>query len=404
MLCKKLNKKEMATYSVPVVLLPIKGEVTKAEIIISLCFFLSFLFSLFVLPRIIIISKRKSLYDNPNVRKSHSTAVPRLGGLVFIPAVLIALSFSIAIRLLIDFPFNSSLTGYTLLELLFLAAGSLFLYFVGVKDDLIGVRYRKKFIAQFLVAFLFPMSGLYINNMYGLFGVYEVPSLIGVPFTIVMVVFITNAINLIDGIDGLAAGGALISFLTFGVLYILKHEWIYSMLAFAFIGCLLPFMYYNLWGSAKHGTKLFMGDSGSLSIGYLLSFFAVKYVMYVPGQEMDICCMVVPFSLLFIPVFDALRVMVVRAYQNHPLFVADRNHIHHKCLAAGFTHLQATLMLVSYTIIMLFVNLEFTQMMDLNLILIINILLAILFNYLLSVKIKRNKDAKAFNFNHSTGL
>ena len=169
----------MSTNSMPVVLLPIKGEVTKAEIIISLCFFLSFMFSLFVLPRIILISKRKSLYDDPDARKSHSEAIPRLGGLVFIPSVLIALSFSTAFRFLIDFPFNSSLMGNTLLELLFLIAGSLFLFFIGVKDDLVGVPYRKKFVGQFLVAFLFPMSGLYINNMYGIFGVYEVPALIG---------------------------------------------------------------------------------------------------------------------------------------------------------------------------------------------------------------------------------
>lgn len=390
----------MSTNSMSVVLLPIKGEVTKAEIIISLCFFLSFMFSLFVLPRIILISKRKSLYDDPNARKSHSGAISRLGGLVFIPSVLIALSFSTAFRFLIDFPFNSSLTGYTLLELLFLVAGSLFLYFVGVKDDLVGVRYRKKFLAQFLVAFLFPLSGLYINNMYGLFGIYEISPLIGAPFTIVMVVFITNAINLIDGIDGLAAGGGLISFLAFGILYILKQEWIYSMLAFAFVGCLLPFMYYNIWGSAKHGTKLFMGDTGSLSIGYLLSFFAIKYAMYIPEHGMNKCCLVIPLSLLFIPVFDALRVMIVRYYQHHPLFLADRNHIHHKCLAAGLTHLQSTLLLISYMIIMLFVNLKFTQMMDLNMVLIINILLAILMNYLLNVKIKQRKsaEAKAFDF------
>ena len=388
----------MSTNSMPVVLLPIMGEVTKAEIIISLCFFLSFIFSLFVLPRILIISKRKLLYDNPDARKSHSEAIPRLGGLVFIPSVLIALSFSTAFRFLIDFPFNASLTGYTLLELLFLIAGSLFLYLVGVKDDLIGVRYRKKFVAQFLVAFLFPMSGLYINNMYGIFGVYEVPALIGVPFTIVMVVFITNAVNLIDGIDGLAGGGGLVSFLTFGVLYILRQEWIYSMLAFAFVGCLLPFMYYNIWGSAKHGTKLFMGDAGSLSLGYLLSFFAIKYAMYIPEHGMEKCCLVIPLSLLFIPVFDAFRVMVVRYYQRHPLFLADRNHIHHKCLAAGLTHLQSTLLLISYMIIMLFVNLKFAQMMDLNIVLIINILLAILMNYMLNVKIRQRKSAGAKAF------
>lgn len=382
----------------------IEEEATKAEIVISLCFLMSFVCSLITLPRIMVISKRKRLYDDPNSRKSHLEAISRLGGVVFVPSVLIALSFSTAFRFLLNFPFNSALTGYTLLELLFLLSGSVFLYLVGVKDDLVGVRYRKKFIAQFMVATLFPMAGLYINNLYGLFGLYEVPELIGVPFTIVMIVFITNAINLIDGIDGLAAGGALVSFVTFGILYILKEEWIYSMLAFAFAGCLLPFLYYNVFGSASHGSKLFMGDAGSLSLGYVLAFFAVKYAMYIPGKNMDGCCLVIPFSLLFIPVFDALRVMVVRTFQHHPLFIADRSHIHHKCLDAGFTHLQATGLLIGYTVVMLFVNLGVYRVFNLNALIVINMLLAIWVNVLLSTKIKRKKDAKTFSFSSSPSL
>lgn len=394
----------MSTDSFPVILSFVQDETTKAEIVISLCFLLSFVFSAFALPRIMIISKRKHLYDDPNVRKSHSDAISRLGGLVFVPSVMISLSFSTAFRYLIGFPFNSQLTGFTVLEFLFLSAGSLFLYMVGVKDDLVGVRYCKKFMAQFLVASLFPMADLYINNFYGLFGLYEIPAFVGVPFTIVMIVFITNAVNLIDGIDGLAASGALVSFTTFGVLYFLKSEWVYSMLAFALVGCLLPFMYYNMFGSVKHGTKMFMGDSGSLLLGYLLAFFAIKYTMCLPDQVPDTCCLVIPFSLLFIPLFDALRVMVVRAYRKRPVFQADRNHIHHKCLDAGFSHLQATLLLVGYTIMMLFVNLGLSHIFDMNILLIINILLAMCLNALLSVKIKRRKDAKTFDLSNSTGL
>lgn len=388
----------MTINSLPVVLAFFKGETMKAEFIISLCFLLSFLISSFSLPRIIAISKRKHLYDDLNARKSHSEAISRLGGLVFIPSVFISLSFSTAFRYLIDFPFNSSLAGFILLEFLFLLTGSFFLFLVGVKDDLVGVRYRKKFAAQFLVASLFPMAGLYINNFYGLFGLYEIPALIGVPFSIVMVVFITNAINLIDGIDGLAASGALVSFTTFGILYILKSEWVYSMLAFSSVGCLLPFIYYNIFGSVKRGTKMFMGDSGSLSLGYMLSFFAIKYAMYVPEEGTDVRSFIIPFSLLFIPVFDALRVMVIRVYRKLPVFLADRNHIHHKCLAAGFTHLQATVMLVGYTVVMLFVNLGLSYVFDLNVLVAINFLLVISINYVLDINIKHREKTNDFGF------
>lgn len=376
----------------------VQRDSTKAEIVIALCFFISLVCSVFMLPRIMIISKRKRLYDDPNARKCHSAAISRLGGLVFIPSVLIAFSLSTAFLFIINIPFDSDLSGKTLLELLFLLGGSLFLYLVGVKDDLIGVRYRKKFIAQFFVATLFPLAGLYINNLYGLFGLYEIPALIGVPFTIVLVVFITNAINLIDGIDGLAGGEALVAFITFGVLYILREQWLYSILAFAFVGCLLPFLYYNIFGSATRGSKLFMGDSGSLSLGYMLSFFAIKYVMYIPEEAMDGQCLVIPFSLLFVPVFDALRVMMVRAFQNHPLFLADRSHIHHKCLDAGFTHLQATCLLIGYTVIMLFVNLGLFRIFNLNILVILNMLVAILINYFLGIRIRSIRKIHDFDF------
>lgn len=116
------------------------------------------------------------------------------------------MSLVVGYRYLIGFPMNHQLNGNILLEFLFLSAGCLFLYMTGVEDDLIGVRYRKKFFIQFAVASLLPVSGFYLDNLYGLFGVYILPEYIAIPFTVLLIVFITNAVNLIDGIDGLAAG------------------------------------------------------------------------------------------------------------------------------------------------------------------------------------------------------
>ena len=122
----------------------------------------------------------------------------------------------------------------------------------GIADDLVGDRYRQKFVVQIICAVLFPMVGLWINDFYGLFGIDCVPAWLGISFTILTVVFITNAINLIDGIDGLASGLSSVSLLVFGFLFIEKGLWIYGMLAFSTFGVLIPFFYYNVFGSAAH--------------------------------------------------------------------------------------------------------------------------------------------------------
>ena len=152
------------------------------------------------------------------------------------------MSLVVGYRYLIGFQMNHQLNGNILLEFLFLSAGCLFLYMTGVEDDLIGVRYRKKFFIQFAVASLLPVSGFYLDNLYGLFGVYILPEYIAIPFTVLLIVFITNAVNLIDGIDGLAAGGSAFSFLVIGLMFSLKGLWLYSMLAFSALGCLIPFL------------------------------------------------------------------------------------------------------------------------------------------------------------------
>lgn len=405
-LCHVKNNflKKMTTNLLSVVSACFQEDVRKAELSILLCFVLSFLFSWFVLPRILIIARSKGLYDNPDARKCHTGKIPRLGGLAFVPAVLISFSFTVAVRYLIDFPLHPVVCASTLLELLFLMAGSVFLYFVGAKDDLIGVRYSKKFVAQFLVASLLPLSGLYINNLYGLLGVYELPALIGVPFTIVLIVYITNAVNLMDGIDGLAAGGSLICFLVYGLSFFDKGLWIYATLAFAFVGCLLPFLYYNLFGSAARGTKMFMGDSGSLLMGYLLSFFAIKYAMFAEGTSLEVQHFIVPFSLLFLPIFDALRVMCVRVLHNRPVFLADRNHVHHRCLAAGLSHIQSTCLLLGYMLVSLFFNLWICASCNLNVLVLINILAVIFLNRTLICLKNRRKNENSTHLHHHSGL
>ena len=186
---------------------------------------------------------------------------------------------------------------------------------------------------------MFPLSGLYINNFYGLFGIYLIPAEVGIPLTMLLVVFITNAINLIDGIDGLASGLSMVALLVFGVLFVHFRMWSYAMLAFVTVGVIIPFFSYNVFGSADLGRKIFMGDTGSLTLGYILSFFVIKYCMYEPDMllTMKTSPVLVSFSVLMVPCLDVIRVVLRRARNKRSLFMPDKTHIHHKFLAMGFS-------------------------------------------------------------------
>lgn len=292
-----------------------------------------------IIPNILIISLRKRLFDVPDERKVHKRPIPRLGGVTFFPVILFSLCVFTAVRLMTGHGPADTSTTDLVCESLFLTGGLTLLYIVGIADDLIGVRYRKKFLVQIISAAMFPLSGLYINNFYGLFGIYLIPAEVGIPLTMLLVVFITNAINLIDGIDGLASGLSMVALLVFGVLFVHFRMWSYAMLAFVTVGVIIPFFSYNVFGSADLGRKIFMGDTGSLTLGYILSFFVIKYCMYEPDMllTMKTSPVLVSFSVLMVPCLDVIRVVLRRARNKRALFMPDKTHIHHKFLAMGFS-------------------------------------------------------------------
>ena len=221
------------------------------------------------------------------------------------------------------------------------------LYLTGIADDLVGVRYRQKFVIQIFCACLFPLSGIWINDLYGLFGIHELSAYIGMPFTVLIIVFITNAINLIDGIDGLASGLSSVALLIFTFLFINKGLWSYAMLAAGTFGVLVPFFYYNVFGSVERARKIFMGDTGSLTLGYTLSFLAIKYSQHNTDiMPYTVGAFIIAFSTMIIPAFDVVRVVLVRIREGHSPFEPDKNHIHHKLLAVGLSPRKAMLSLL----------------------------------------------------------
>ena len=331
---------------------------------VLLAFAISAYVARIIIPRILLISFRKKLFDMPDERKVHKRAIPRLGGVSFFPTILLSSCAVLAIRCLTGNGMTLLQSSQVLPEFLLLVCGMVLLYLTGIADDLVGVRYREKFVIQIISACLFPLAGLWINDFYGLFGIGTLPAWFGMPFTVLTIVFITNAINLIDGIDGLASGLSSVSLLILGILFAEKEMWAYSMLALSTFGVLVPFFYYNVFGSAEHARKIFMGDTGSLTLGYILSFLAIKYSQHSDLIPMTQGAIVVAFSTLIVPAFDVVRVVIVRIYNGKNPFEPDKNHIHHQFLAMGFTVRQAMLLILLISCVFSAVNILLMPYVD----------------------------------------
>lgn len=172
----------------------------------SLAFLLCVLCAGIVIPQILLIAFRKKLFDFPDERKVHHYAVPRLGGIAFKPVVFFTIALLLGINMVLGHSEILSEIGNDVCSLAFAFCSIMVLYLVGMADDLIGIRYRAKFVIQILCGVMLIAGGVYINNLYGVLGIHAVPLWLGYPLTILIVVFIINAINLIDGIDGLASG------------------------------------------------------------------------------------------------------------------------------------------------------------------------------------------------------
>lgn len=309
------------------------------QLFMLLTFLISMVMARILIPGISLISVKKRLFDLPNERTSHAGAIPRLGGISFYPTILFTMAAVMVMRLLFGDPILDVHLLPMVMQLLLLLCGLTLLYFVGIADDLVGVMYRKKFIVQIICACLLPISGIYINHFYGLFGVEVVPEYIGIPLTLFLCVFITNAINLIDGIDGLASSLSGVAFTMFAFLFYTQGLYAYSMLSISALGVLAPFFYYNVWGRTEKSTKIFMGDTGSLTLGYILSFLSIKYAMFNPEVvTFTSGAILISFVSLLVPCFDVIRVVLVRLRTGKHAFKPDRNHIHHKFLAMGISH------------------------------------------------------------------
>lgn len=294
----------------------------------------SFVITSLAVPSILHVARFRHLYDDlGHFRKEHDHGIPRLGGVaIFVSFTITALLFSMTDKSL---PINFTL------------AACILLFAMGLKDDLAGVNPRTKFIIQFLVGAILVIPGnIRLTSMYGVFGIEQISYTLSIFLSIAVIMLVMNAFNLIDGIDGLAAVTGIIVNGVFAALFIFIHQYQLAAVALAMVGAVMGFLRFNITPA-----KIFMGDTGSLLIGLISAVLAVKFIEVtrgaVPPVEIGFSVPALVVAILIGPVFDTLRVFTLRIANGGSPFTADRNHIHHRMLKLGLSHLQATAVLGS---------------------------------------------------------
>jgi len=350
-------------------------------------FIISWSISLFLIPKILLISVKKKLLDPIDKRKIHRVRASRLGGVAFFPSITVSVCVVIGLCLLFD---RSIINTGDFCFLLFTGAACFAQYILGLTDDMMDLRYRIKFAVQFSAAFLITISGICISNLYGLFGITHIPGVIGIPLTMLLIVFIINAINLIDGINGLASGLSIIALTLFGVTFCIQQAVLPAVLSFATVGALAAFFRYNVFGVRRKSTRIFMGDSGTLVIGTLVASLAV---MTFSGKqdvppEKAVFNLFMAYSALIVPCFDVLRVMLHRYKKNQPMFQPDKCHIHHKFLALGFSQKKTLLILLGLSTGFIALNSLLYPILPVGIILFLDVFLWTGMNILMTKRIK----------------
>src|SRR5438552_13465568 len=265
-------------------------------------------------------------------RNLHEIPLPRLGGV----AIYLSFLISIAIALVANRYFQGLLSAPSIRTLLTILVPGTLIFLLGVYDDIHPVGPYTKFAVQAVAASMLFAGGLRILNLPVLFGAQHFTWTVGLPITILWVLAITNAFNLIDGLDGLAAGSALFSTLVVFVVAVFSGSPLVSLLTISLAGAILGFLRYNF-----NPATIFLGDCGSLFIGFMLSALA----LYGAQKAPTIIAVAIPMVSFGLPILEPSLSVLRRLISGRPVFTADREHIHHKLLQRGMSHRQVVIVL-----------------------------------------------------------
>jgi UDP-N-acetylmuramyl pentapeptide phosphotransferase/UDP-N-acetylglucosamine-1-phosphate transferase len=326
-----------------------------------LVFITSFFVVLLSTPSLIKVAILKRLFDAPgDTRKLHTRMIPTIGGIMIFAGTVFSFSLWYPNEEMKDcMVLMKSMSDYK-----FILSTLLVMFFVGVKDDIIGTAPVKKLVAHVLVGMvLVLMADIRIVSMHGIFGMEVLPYWASVFLSLFTYIVVVNAFNLIDGVDGLAGGVGFIASSAFGAWFALAGDYAMAALAIALSGSLLAFLFFNF-----SPAKIFMGDSGSLTIGLTIAILAIKLIGYDVSAiknefVLEISRPIFAMSVLVYPLIDTLRIFIYRAIQGVSPFSADRNHLHHRLIDIGCSHKQTVIIIyvVNLLIIALTLSLSYTN-------------------------------------------
>lgn len=357
---------------------------SKVEFQIIITFIVSVVITITAIPVIINISKLKDLMAEIENRSSHEELTPTLGGVAIFAATLISY-----------FLWKIPSEGY---EIHLAVSSLIILFFLGIKDDILILSPKKKILIQIAASLLLITLGdLRINNLFGLFGYSSISYLPSIILTTFIFIVLTNAINLIDGIDGLAGSFGFLSSIYFAILFYRLEHYAFVILAVSLSGSLLGFLRYNF--SIKN--KIFMGDTGSLILGFLISFFSIKYInlnsAFLFDSRLTNDAPLLIMVILMLPLFDTLRMFLIRLFSGKSPFKGDRNHFHHILLDWGLSHWNATACLITFNLIALYLYSEFSKQLSNNLNFILYFIVFLLYCLLAYILSKNIKNTNGLN-------
>ncbi len=337
------------------------------SILLLLCSLVAMLITAALIPYWIHVCVKWNLFEKTDDRKKHKVNVPTMGGIAIFAGIIISF---------LSFRHESSEYNIGLL-----IGATVLLFFTGFFDDLIDLPPSRKLSFQGIAAIMIIVAGFRIDSLFGLMGISTLPLLASWLVTVFFIIAVTNAVNLIDGLDGLAGSLTLMASMIFGMLFLQAGNASLAMLSMCICGAVFGFLLYNF-----HPARVFMGDTGSLVLGFLLSIQAIALLqLYAAGTvEVQVLKPSLIMAVLFVPLYDVLRVSVIRILTGYSPFHPDRNHVHHMISGQGFGQRVTTLLIAAINLLYVMIALVFPGM-DMNSFLILAVCLGMLMMNTLSM-------------------